>query len=195
MRKLGILLGGALALAACSSNPRPAAVVDVNNPLMAPGFLAQAGSANEWEIESSQLALQSSQNPSVRNFANTLIADHTQMGQQVASAAAAARLTPPPPTLLPPQQAMLDQLRAAGTGYSFDQAYQQAQIQAHQQAITLMQNYSTGGDVPALRTVAASAIPVMQRHLALAQSLQIAPAPPPPPPPPPPPVRRSGERG
>jgi putative membrane protein len=57
MRKLGILLGGALALAACSTTPRPAAVVDINNPLMAPGFLAQAGSANEWEIESSQLAL------------------------------------------------------------------------------------------------------------------------------------------
>jgi putative membrane protein len=196
MRKLGILLGGALALAACSTTPRPAAVVDINNPLMAPGFLAQAGSANEWEIESSQLALQASQNPGVRNYANMIIADHTQLGQQVASAAAAARLTPPPPTLLPPQQAMLDQLRAAGTGYSFDQTYQQAQIQAHQQAIQLMQNYSTGGDVPALRSVAASAIPVMQRHLALAQSLQIAPPPPPPPPPPaPPPVRRSGERG
>jgi putative membrane protein len=196
MRRLGILLGGALALAACSTTPPPAAVVDINNPLLAPGFLAQAGSANEWEIESSQLALQASQNPGVRNYANMIIADHTQLGQQVASAAAAARLTPPPPTLLPPQQAMLDQLRAAGTGYSFDQTYQQAQIQAHQQAIQLMQNYSTGGDVPALRSVAASAIPVMQRHLALAQSLQIAPPPPPPPPPPaPPPVRRSGERG
>ena len=66
---------------------------------------------------------------------------------------------------------MLDQLRSAGTGYSFDQAFQQDQIQAHQQGIALMQNYSTGGDVPALRTVAARAIPVMQRHLAMAQSL------------------------
>jgi putative membrane protein len=76
-------------------------------------------------------------------------------------------------------------------------AFQQDQISAHQQGITLMQNYSTGGDVPALRTVAAQAIPVMQKHLAMAQSLQIAVAPPPPPPPPmaPPPPRRAGERG
>ena len=81
------------------------------------------------------------------------------MGQQVGAAAVAARLTPPPPTLLPPQQAMLDQLRVAGTGYSFDMAFQQTQIQAHQQAIQLMQNYATSGDVPALRTAAAGADP------------------------------------
>ena len=194
MRKLGILLG-AIALSACASRTPPPPV-DLNNPLMAPGFLAQAGSANEWEIESSQLALQASQNVGVRNFANTMIADHGQMGQQVAAAAVAAHLQPPSPTLLPAQQAMLDQLRAAGTGYSFDSAYQQMQIQAHQQAIQLMQNYATSGDVPSLRTTAAGAIPVMQRHLSMAQMLQVTPPPPPPlPPPPPPPVRRSGERG
>ena len=91
---------------------------------------------------------------------------------------------------------MLDQLRSAGTGYAFDQAFQQAQIQAHQQALALHQNYAASGDLPPLRAVATSAVPIIQRHLAMAQSLQLAPpAPPPPPPPPPPPVRRSGERG
>jgi putative membrane protein len=198
MRKLGILLGGAMVLAACSNNPPPAPPppVDLNNVLMAPGFLAHAGSANEFEIESSQLALQASANPGVRNLANVIIADHTAMGQQVAAAAASAGLAPPPPTLLPSEQAMLDQLRAAGTGPGFDMAYQQEQIAAHQQAISLMQNYATSGDVPALRTVAAGAIPVMQKHLAMAQALQAAPPPPPPPPPmPAPSPGHPGERG
>src|ERR1700740_443241 len=131
MRKLGILLGGGLAVAACAQKPPPRPV-DLNNPLLAPGFLAQAGSANEFEIESSQLALQASQNAAVRNFANVLIADHMQLGQQVGAAAASARLQPPPSTLLPAQQAALDQLRAAGAGTSFDMAYQQSQISAHQ---------------------------------------------------------------
>jgi putative membrane protein len=194
MRKLGILLGGAIALAACSTNPPPPpAPVDLNNLLLAPGFLAHAGSANEYEIEASQLALQASANPGVRNLANVIIADHTAMGQQVAAAASSAGLTPPPPALLPAEQSMLDQLRASGTGPSFDMAYQQQQIMAHQQAIGMMQGYATSGDVPALRTVAGQAIPVMQKHLAMAQSLQAAP----PPPPPPPPMRapRPGERG
>jgi len=196
MRKLAILfVGGAVALAACSTTPPPpppappAPVVDLNNPLLAPGFLAQAGSANLWEIQSSQLALQMSTNPGVQNLANTIIADHNAMGQQVAAAATAAGLAPPAPALLPPQQAMLDQLRAAGSGPSFDMAYQQMQISAHQQAIQLMQNYATSGDVPALRTVASGAIPVMQKHLAMAQALNTAP------PPPPPPAGHAGERG
>ena len=197
MRTLAILLGGAVVVAACSTNPpppppAPAAVVDPNNPLFAPGFLAQAGRANQFEIVSSQLALQASQNAAVRNYANLLISDHTRLGAQVTAAAQSAGLTMPPPILLPAQQAALDQLRAAGTGPNFDMAYRQAQIDAHTQAIQLMQNYSASGDVPALRSAAAGAIPMMQMHLQQAQMLNVAP---PPPPPPVPTERGVGERG
>ena len=197
MRKMGILLAGAIALAACSSNrpPAPPVAIDLNNPLMAPGFMAQAASGDQFEIQSSQLALQMSQNPAIRNFANMLIADHTRLSQAMAAAAVSAGLTPPPPALLPAQQAALDQLRATAPGMAFDVAFQQAQIQAHQNALTLMQNYASGGDVPALRAAASSAIPTIQMHLQQAQMLQVAVAPPPPPPMAAPPPRRAGERG
>ena len=199
MRTLAILLGGAMAVAACASNPPPpppappAAAVDPNNPLFAPGFLAQAASANQFEIASSQLALQASQNAAVRNYANLLISDHMRLGAQVTAAAQSAGLTMPPPGLLPAQQAALAQLQAAATGPNFDMAYRQAQIDAHNQAIGLMQNYSTGGDVPALRSAAGGAIPMMQMHLQQAQMLNVAPPPPPPQPMPAP--GRAGERG
>jgi putative membrane protein len=198
MRKFAILLGGAALLAACQTNPPappapPPVAVDPNNPLFAPGFLAQAASANQFEIDSSQLALQASQNTAVRNYANLLISDHTRLGAQVTAAAQSAGLTMPPPGLLPAQQAVLDQLRAAGSGPNFDMAYRQAQIDAHNQAITLMQNYSASGDVPALRGAAAGAIPMMQMHLQQAQMLNVAPPAPPPPPAPAP--GRAGERG
>ena len=196
MRKLTILLGGALALAACSTTPRTAAPADLTNPLMAPGYLAQAASGDQFEIQSGQLAQQASQNPAVQQFAGMLITDHTQSTQMLMAAAQSARVTPPPATLLPPQQALLDQLRAAGTGPAFDQAFQQAQIQAHQQALQLHQGYAQSVDVPVLRTTAGQIVPVVQRHLTMLQSMQVmAPPPPPPPAPPPPPVRRSGERG
>ena len=198
MRTLAILLGGALAVAACATNPPPppappAPAVDPYNPLFAPGFLAQAASANQFEIESSQLALQASQNAAVRNYANLLISDHTRLGQQVTAAAAAGGVPMPPPGLLPAQQSALAQLQAAGTGPNFDMAYRQAQIDAHNQAIGLMQNYSASGDVPALRSAAGSAIPMMQMHLQQAQMLNVAP--PPPPPMPAPTERGAGERG
>jgi putative membrane protein len=196
MRKLAVLLGGALALAACSNTPPaapPAPPVDLSNPLMAPGYLAQAASSDQFEIQSGQLALQASQNLAVRNFANMIIADHTRSTQMLTAAAQSAGVPVPPPTLLPPQQAMLDQLRSAGAGPAFDAAFKDAQINAHQQALALHQNYATGGDVPALRATAGQIVPVVQTHLQQAQMLNLAPPAPPPPAPPPP--GRSGERG
>ena len=195
MRKMGILLAGAIALAGCSSNAPPAppaVVVDPNNPLFSPGYMATAGSSDQFEIQSSQLALQASSNPALRNLANMLIADHTRSTQMVVAAAQSVGITPPPPALLPQHQALLDQLRAAGSGPAFDMAFRDIQIQAHQQALTLHQNYAASGDVPALRTVAGQIVPVVQTHLNALQALSVAP---PPPPVAPPPVKRSGERG
>lgn len=195
MKNLGILLGGALALSACTTtNPAPPPP-DLNNVLLAPGFLAHAGSANQYEIEAAQLALQASANPGVRNLADVIIADHTALGQEVVAAAASTGLPPPSPVLLAFDQAMLDHLRAGGTGLAFDQLYQQQQISAHQQAIALMRNYATNGNVPALRTVAANAIPMMQKHLAMAQALVLTPPAPPPPAPMQSPPPSPGERG
>jgi putative membrane protein len=196
MRKLAILFGGAAVLAACSSNPPPApivpaVVVDPNNPLFAPGYMAMAGSGDQFEIQSSQLALQMSQSQAVRNLANMLIADHTRSTQMVVASAQSAGLTPPPPALLPQHQALLDQLRSAGSGPSFDMAFKDIQINAHQQALQLHQNYAASGDVPALRATAGQIVPVVQMHLSQLQRLNVAPPPPPPMPTP----GRSGERG
>ena len=195
MRKLAIVLGGAALLAACQTNPppppmQPAAMVDPDNPLFAPGFLARAASGDLFEIQSSQMALQTSTNPAVRNFANLLIADHTRMSQATMAAARSAGIVPPPPAILPEQQAMLGQLSAAGP--NFDVAFRDAQITAHQGALGLMQNYAASGDVPALRTAAQQAIPTIQMHLAQAQALAVASAAAPPPPMVPP---SQGERG
>jgi putative membrane protein len=168
------------ALSACASNTAtsdtsgPAvAAVDPNSPLAAPGYMAMAASSDQFEIQSSQLALQASQNPAVQSFAQMLIAHHQATTATLMQAAQSAGLPPPPPTLMPQHQAMLDQLRAAGSGPSFDQAYKAAQIPAHQQALELHQNYANGGDVPALRQAAASAVPIIQQHLTAAQNLNV----------------------
>jgi putative membrane protein len=196
MRKLAILVGSSALLVSCQTPPPPppppeaAPMIDPNNPLFAPGFMAQAASGDQFEIQSSQLALQMSSNPAVRNFANMLIADHARMSQALAAAATAAGMTPPAPALLPAQQSMLDQLRT--TGPNFDAAFRGVQIGAHQQALQLMQNYAASGDVPVLRNTAQQAIPIVQSHLSQAQMLSVATAPPPPPPSP---VRQPGERG
>ena len=181
MKTIAIALSAALlgACAATAPPPPQAPMVDPNNPLFAPAYLEMAASSDLFEIQSSQLALQMSQNPAVRNFANLLIAHHQAMSNNLMNAARSAGLNPPPPALMPRHQAMLDQLRAAGP--NFDMAFRDAQVAAHQEALMLHQNYASGGDVPALRTVAGAAVPIIQQHLSIAQSLQVM-APPPPPP-------------
>ncbi len=193
MRKLAILIAGAALLAGCQTTPPPPPPlppVDLNNLLMAPGFLAHAASGDQFEIQSSQLALQMSQNPVVRNFANMMISDHARLSQAMAGAATAAGLTPPAPTLLPEQQAALDQLRASGSGPNFDIAYKSVQVSGHQQALGLFQNYAAMGDAPAIKAAAGQAIPTIQMHLSQAQMLNVTPLPPPQLP-----VGQRGERG
>lgn len=198
MKRIALCLAATALLAGCTpqrDGVAPAAIaIDPNNPLFAPGYMATAASGDQFEIQSSQLALQMSQNPSVRSFAQMLITDHTRMTQQLAATAQSAGLTPPTPVLLPMHQQMLDQLRASGPGM-FDMAFRDAQVNAHQQALALHQNYAASGDVPALRTVAAGAVPVIQGHLNHAQMLNVAPPAPPPPPPPTYTPQRAGERG
>ncbi|HYI42597.1 MAG TPA: DUF4142 domain-containing protein [Sphingomicrobium sp.] len=196
MKRIVLLLMASAAATGCARTEPAAApvapvaavpAVDVNSPLYAPMFLQMAASSNTWEIESSQLAHQMGRSPAVHSFASMIIADHTLLGTQLMAAAQAAGLTPPPPAMLPPEQAMLDQLRAAPPG-TFDVAYRDAQVMAHQKAVTLFQNYASSGDNPTLRAAAAQALPKLQQHLAMAQALQVTAAAPPAQP-------RTGERG
>lgn len=163
----------------------PMAVVDQNNPLFWPMYTRMAASSDQLEIQSGQLALQMSQNPAVREFAQMLINHHQQTTAQLAAAAQSSGLPVPPPAMTGAHAQMLANLRGAPMG-TFDMAFRDAQIQAHQEALALHQNYAAGGDIPALRTVAGGAVPIIQQHLNTAQSLAVMA---------PPMGRNPGERG
>jgi putative membrane protein len=183
MRFLLASVAAVAVLSGCARNEppvEPVVAVDPNSPLAAPMYMTMAASGDQFEIQSSQLALQRSSNPQLRQFAQMLITDHSNMSAQLIAAAQGAGLTPPPPALSAEHAAMLQQLQATPAA-SFDMAYRDAQVMAHQQALTLHQNYANGGDVPALRTVASSAVPIIQNHLNMIQGMAMAPPPPPPP--------------
>ena len=131
MRKLAIIFGGAALLVACENNPPPPplvtpAVVDPTDPLFAPGFLAKAASGDLFEIQSSQMALQMSANPAVRNYANLLIAEHTRMSQ--ATMAAARSAGDRPAAAGNPARAAGGARPVSAAGPNFDVAFRDAQI-------------------------------------------------------------------
>jgi putative membrane protein len=123
-----------------------------------------AAASDLYEIQSSQLAQSRARSPAVRDFAQMMIADHTNTTRQLTAAAQASGMGPVAPALLPMQARMMDQLRAAPAD-GFDRVYLDQQVQAHQMALALHANYARNGDTPQLRTVAAAATPIVQGHL------------------------------
>jgi putative membrane protein len=201
MKSYLLAAGAALLLVGCATTGEdagpPAAATAANGmPIVAPAYMEMAASGDLFEIQSSQLALQRSNNGALRSFAQMLINDHTRLSNEMMSAATAAGLAPPPPQMLPMHAEMLQRLQAAGPG-DFDVAFRTEQIAAHQQALMLHQTYAAEGDVPALRTVASAAVPAIQAHLSQVQALPAQAMMPPPEPmtPAPDPARRAGERG
>ncbi len=127
-------------------------------------YVEMAASSDMYEIQSSQMAASRAQNPAMRSFAQMMIGDHTNTSQQLMAAASAAGLPPMTPRLLPMHADMLARLQSR-SGADFDREYGRQQLMAHQQALALHSNYSARGDTPALRVVAAAAVPIITRHL------------------------------
>lgn len=138
----------------------------------ADAFLFHAGAGDIFEITSSTMIIQKSRNADVRAFATMLIGDHTNMTNTALATAKSAGLMPAPPELSPTQKAMIAQLGASGA--ALDRTYLQQQMTAHQQALALMRGYASSGDTPALRQVAAGAIPVIEGHIGHIQRLMSA---------------------
>jgi putative membrane protein len=163
-------------------------------------FMRLASMSDRFEVASSRLAQQKSQNAEVKQFAEHMVRDHTKttqelqtLMQQIPGAGTAAG------TPLPngresqgnaesgritnaqggPQHEGLDQQHAAllqqlqqASGAEFDRLYVRQQVMAHQQAVDMFRNYSQSGDTPQLKQWAAKTLPDLQQHLQMAQSLQ-----------------------
>lgn len=124
-------------------------------------YVRLAASSDAYEIESSRLALQRSRDPWTRAHAALMIRDHGYTSAQLASAAAEQGIVVPA-GMMPMQAAMMRTLEGSA---SFDATYRQQQIEAHRQALALHDRYARRGDRPALRGVAAVAVPIVRSHL------------------------------
>lgn len=136
----------------------------------AQAYLFHSGAGDVFEITSSMIAVQKSQNPEVRAFASMLIDHHTRLTNTALATAKAAGVMPPPPELSPMQKGMIGELMNASPA-AFDRTYVRQQVPAHQQSLSVVRGYARNGDVAELRQAASRAVPLVQQHLAQAQQL------------------------
>ncbi|EAT10214.1 DUF4142 domain-containing protein [Sphingobium sp. 10 DY56-G10] len=142
-------------------------------PIDAAGYVAQAGAADLFEIESSKAALEKSQNKAVRDFAQMMIDQHQKSTADIKAAAQKAGVTVQPPKLMANQQQMLEEIKAADAG-RFDSVYVRNQRMAHDAALALHQGYARDGDTPALKQTAGAVAKVVQAHIDRLASLPAA---------------------
>ena len=169
IKTFGACIALALSTAAVAQTPPPPPPAEAK--VKALPYVTAAGKSDLYEINSSQIAVQKTKNPAVRSFAQTLIDHHQKTTAATMKAAQAAKLNPGKPALDAGAAASITELRNASAS-DFDRIYLAQQIPAHQAALDLHRSYSTGGDTPALRTSAKSAIPIVQQHLDTAMKLQ-----------------------
>ena len=135
-------------------------------------YVKMAADGDMYEIQSSKIALAKSKRADVKSFAKDMIDDHMQT-----SASLKAALKNPDRTITPPSM-MLSSDSAAKIALlkkapkaSFDGLYLQQQMMAHQTAWALHKGYATDGTDPALKQVASSAVPIVERHIAHLKSM------------------------
>jgi putative membrane protein len=166
---LGLSLASVVALPAVGqttppTRTAPAAPQTAAASTTAAAFVPVVAASNQFEIESSTLALSKSASKTVRDFANRMVVDHNLAGAKFKQALTDAKLSPPPEKLDAKHQAVLDRLKAAN-GAAFDAAYIEAQTSAHIEAVNLFKAYAKDGDNPRLKAFAADVLPTLEGHL------------------------------
>lgn len=130
-------------------------------------FVENAAIGDLYEIESARLALRRSTSPNVQAIARRVLTDHTASTHHLRAALEMNEtrgVHPPPSELDARRRKMLEHLDAV-TDDAFDSTYLDQQQLAHEETVSLLKSYRDKGDSPQLRSLAAGALPVVERHL------------------------------
>lgn len=181
----------ALSLGACSKKPdetkgaatpaeqaatpdaHPAATVpSPANEAIATDFVPKAAASDMFEVAAAKLAEKRSKNVEVKKFAAEMVKAHTDSTTGLKAAIKAAGVSITPPDALPAGlQGKLDDLTKADAK-DFDAKYADDMVDAHQDALNVIQRYAQDGDVPAIKAFAAKIAPTVEQHLQMAKGLK-----------------------
>lgn len=134
-------------------------------------FVEDASASGLAEIQNGELAVQKSQSADVKKFAQMMIDDHRAANQELMELADKLKLPPSD------DAAITDRVKKLILEYregSFDKAYANNQVDAHEEAVELFREQSENNDVPDLQDYARKTLPKLEAHLEQAKLLQAA---------------------
>lgn len=121
------------------------------------------------EVELGNLAQEKSKDSRVKDFAAMMVKDHSAANQKLASLASSKNVSlPKSPSAS--QAATKDKLESL-SGSSFDQAYVESQLKAHQETVSLLHHEISAGRDLAAKAFAESVLPTIEHHLQAVRTL------------------------
>jgi len=170
MRYLAIAVASlaAAAIPAYAQHPAPDAVRPANLPVQA--FVEQAATINMYEIAAARLAEDKAIDASYKNYATMIITDHTNMSHDLKLQVAKMQGVEIPNELDAFHDQKLRKLKSE-QGASFERSYRAGQIEGHEAAIKLFENFAQNGSNPDLKSLAQASVPILQKHLERAEHL------------------------
>lgn len=132
-------------------------------------FAKKADQGDLAEVKLAQLAQTKSQDPTVRNFAQRMLQDHSQSNDKLKNVASQNNVNlPAQPDAK--QQNTYNRLSRL-SGVAFDRAYAANQVKDHEHDIALFRQEARDGQNPQIKQFAASTLPVLHQHLTLARQM------------------------
>ncbi|HEU5047290.1 MAG TPA: DUF4142 domain-containing protein [Rickettsiales bacterium] len=135
-------------------------------------FVEKAAVAGKFEIESSQLALTKAHDSDVKDFAQKMIDDHTDVDKKLHDTVDSNHIDVKiPDSLDSKHEKLLEKLKKASDD-NFDSEYTDIQVKAHKEAVSLFSGYAKHGDNDALKTLAKDTLPTLKEHKKMADDLK-----------------------
>lgn len=133
-------------------------------------FATQAAIIGMAEIELGQLAVQNSQDKSVRDYAQRMVKDHEAADARLKKIAGQKNLMLPE-SLDAEHEALKEKLSGL-KGAAFDREYAKAMAKGHDKAVALFESASQAAQMPSeLKEFAAATLPTLKEHLEMAHQL------------------------
>ena len=131
---------------------------------------------NQGEIDYSQLGVDKATNPSVKQFAQQMVKDHTTMLDGVKSLTAKLAVTPAVnkkvDDLQKENQKDIADLNGKSAGKDFDHEFMEEQVDMHQEALDLLNDLDSKTTNADVKAAIAEAKPKVQAHLDQAKAIK-----------------------
>lgn len=132
-------------------------------------FVEDASAKGVAEVEAGKLAQEKGTAADVKSFADMMVKDHTAANNKLEAIASEKKLkVSDSAQLLDKTKAMILELRSAK---SFDQAYANNQVKAHEATIALFKDEADNGKDADLKAFAKETLPKLEKHLEDAKAL------------------------